>query len=65
MGPSTVAFLKDVFAQAKAAGKFQNDAAIGDEVHVEHHGGIVVLGHAPERGVHGDRRGVPEPHHHP
>jgi hypothetical protein len=23
MGPSTVAFLKDVFARAKAAGKFQ------------------------------------------
>ncbi len=55
MGPSTMAFLKRVYARAKAASK----------VHVEHHGGVVVLGHAPERGVHGDRRRVPEPHHHP
>jgi hypothetical protein len=36
----------------------------GYEVHVEHHVGDVVLEHAPERGMHGDRRGVPEPHHH-
>ncbi len=26
----------------------QNDATTGDEVHVEHHAGAVVLGHVPE-----------------
>ena len=44
-----------------------NDAATGYEVHVEHHGGVVVFGHAPKRGggMHGDGRGFPEPHHNP
>jgi hypothetical protein len=42
MGPATVAFLKDVYARAKA------DATAGYEVHVEHNGGVVVLEHTPE-----------------
>ncbi len=49
----------------KSGWQVQHDAETGHEVHVEHHGGVVVLGHASERGVHGDRRGVPEPHRHP
>ncbi len=63
MGPSTVAFLKDVYARAKAAGKFPMTYIY--EVHEEHQGGVVDLGHAPERGMHGDRRGVSELRHRP
>ena len=60
-----MAFLKDVYARAKAAGKFNMKQQPDMKYTWNTIGGVVVLGHAAERGVHGDRRGVPEPHHHP
>ncbi len=44
----------------KSSWRVQNDAATGCEVHVERHVDVVVLGHAPMRGMHGDGRGVPD-----
>ena len=44
MGPSRVAYLKGIYARAKAADKVSS-------MHVEHHGGVHLLGHAPERGA--------------
>ncbi len=46
MRPSTVDFLKDVYARIKGR-KVPNDATTGYEVHLEHHGGIVIFGDAP------------------
>ena len=66
MGPSTVA-LKDVYARAKAAGKFK----MTQQPDMKHTWNTMVASSywdmrlASECGVHGDRRGVPEPHHHP
>ncbi len=52
----TVAFLKDVYARAKA----------GCEA-LENNSGVVDLGHTPENGVHGDKNLpiVVRPHHDP
>ncbi len=61
MGPSTVAFLRSVDARA-AAGKFK----MAQQPEMKYTWNTIAassLGHAPERGLHGDGRGVPEPHH--
>ena len=48
----------------KSFDRLMNEAA-GTEVHLEHLGGFVVLGHALEHSVRGQGCRVPEPHHPP
>ena len=63
MSPSMVAFLKEVYGQAKQGSRqVPHVAAASVEVLVENDGGLVFLGHAPEHCMCSNGRGVPESH---
>jgi len=54
MGPTIVAFLKEVYGRAKDADKFLMSQQPAFEVLMEHDGGFVFLGHVPEHCMRGN-----------
>jgi len=66
MGPSMVAFLREIYGRAKEAdNEVPHVAAARPKALVEHDGSFVVLGHALEHSVRGHGYRVPEPHYPP
>ncbi len=64
-GPLNGSFPERSLRPSKGGRQVPHVAAASTEAHVEHDGGVVVLGHAIEHSVRGHGRRVAEPHHPP